>query len=221
MNINWHKLTLFKSSFNCHFYWASELRTENFSVIFIFFREITVFVFILATIVYPHAFSRILSQAQKLRFEKLEKRCKHEKSKLSLIRESCLRCRSYCALHLVCCTQTISSYHDLTNQSNQLVRITSYLYSNTQVITIWRTNWLLYYPIMEWRQAENPKFISFSWATIIRECMRSYIPTEVFHLRHLEEDEEKALAYFKFGAIVSSESKCQPLTFTRRPYSLF
>ena len=44
--------------------------------------------------------------------------------------------------------------------------------------------------------------------------MRSYIPTEVFHLRHLEEDEEKALEYFKFGAIVSSESKCQPLTFT-------
>ena len=81
MNINWHKLTLFKSNFNCHFYWASELRTENFSVIFTFSREITVFVYILATIVYPHAFSRILSQAQKLRFEKLEKRCKHKKSK--------------------------------------------------------------------------------------------------------------------------------------------
>ena len=81
---NEHKLTqvdTFQVEFQLSF--LLSVGTENWKLqrYLRFFREITVFVYILATIVYPHAFSRILSQAQKLRFEKLEKRCKHMKSK--------------------------------------------------------------------------------------------------------------------------------------------
>lgn len=83
---NEHKLTqvdTFQVEFQLSF--LLSVGTENWKLqrYLRFFREITVFVYILATIVYPHAFSRILWRAQKLRlrFEKLEKRCKHKKSK--------------------------------------------------------------------------------------------------------------------------------------------
>ena len=121
MNINWHKLTLFKSSFNCHFYWATELRTENFSVI-LYFSVKSLFLFTFWPLPpVPHTFSRILSRiskSSKLRFEKLEKRSKHKKSKL--IRKSRLRCRSYCALHPVYCFSVVTK-NGVTNELSRIV----------------------------------------------------------------------------------------------------
>ena len=124
---NEHKLTqvdTFQVEFQLSLLLSDRIENWELQRYFIFFREITVFVYILATTLppVPHTFSRILSRiskSSKLRFEKLEKRSKHKKSKL--IRKSRLRCRSYCALHpTVYCFSVVTKY-SVTNELSRIV----------------------------------------------------------------------------------------------------